>query len=134
MNPGDRIELLMEASLKTFAERNASYGNNFLNVGKAMLALFPNGITLQTAEDFTRFHILELNVVKLCRYCNNFVAGGHDDSIHDQGVYAFILQGIDEAVRQGDLFANHPRKTAGEDVEEIPFDPYDPSPLRKTNP
>jgi hypothetical protein len=95
------IEEICNSILKaaqTFKERNQAYGSNYLNVGRAMQALFPNGVHLKTENDFKRFHLLELSVVKLSRYCNNFSSGGHLDSIHDQGVYCFMIEGIDKDI------------------------------------
>ena len=61
-----------------------------------MCALFPNGIVLKTPEDHNRFGVLTMIASKLNRYCNNFESGGHADSIHDLGVYAFMLEELDE--------------------------------------
>jgi hypothetical protein len=84
---------------KIFEERNAVYGNNYLNVGGAMAAFFPDGVTLKTADDHNRFHIFMLGVVKLSRYCVNWDKGGHADSIHDNTVYSAMLESIDEEIR-----------------------------------
>lgn len=98
-NEVEEIYNSIKDAAETFKERNAAYGSNYVNVGKAMLALFPKGVTLKTEDDFKRFHLLELAVVKLSRYCNNFESGGHQDSIHDQGVYCFMIEGIDRSIR-----------------------------------
>lgn len=92
-------QFLTEAAA-TFKSRNAVYGNNYLNVGKAMAALFPDGVTLKTAEDHNRFHIFMLGIVKLSRYANNWDKGGHADSIHDNTVYSAMLESIDADIEE----------------------------------
>lgn len=91
-------EFLTEAA-DTFKARNAVYGNNYLNVGGALAALFPLGVTLTTADDFNRFHIFMLGVVKQSRYCNNWYDTGHADSAHDNTVYSAMLESIDHEIR-----------------------------------
>tara|TARA_Y100000310_G_scaffold344936_1_gene460617 strand:- start:2460 stop:2783 length:324 start_codon:yes stop_codon:yes gene_type:complete len=86
----------MEEGAKTFRERNAEYGNNYHTHGAVMKALFPFGADLKSVSDFNRFGIINMKVAKLTRYCNSFHAGGHKDSIHDDGVYSFMLEELDE--------------------------------------
>lgn len=85
----------MEEAFETFKTRNKEYGDNYLNHGRVMMALFPKGVNLKTIEDYNRFGIINMLVAKLTRYCQ----GGpksHQDSIHDLGVYAFILESLDD--------------------------------------
>ncbi len=91
-------EFLSEGAA-TFKARNAVYGNNYLNVGNAMAGLFPDGITLKTADDHNRFHIFMLGIVKLSRYANSFSKGDHADSSHDNTVYTAMLESIAEEIR-----------------------------------
>lgn len=86
-------ELLKQAQM-TFEERNKSYGSSYEKQGKVMTALYPDGITLKTEEDFNRFGVINMIISKICRYSNNF-KDGHLDSVHDLGVYSFILQELD---------------------------------------
>jgi hypothetical protein len=95
------VPSLLREGAKTYEERNKVYGDNYKNVGNVMKAMFPDGIKLETAEDFTRWHLLELKIVKLTRYANNFLTGGHLDSIHDDGVYSFMLEAIDKELNNG---------------------------------
>jgi len=98
------------AAAQLYQERNAVYGDNYKRVGPVMANLFPDGVNLKTDDDFMRFHLLELIVVKLTRYCHNYDAGGHEDSITDLGVYAFMLKEADQlAGGQGDLFSDDER-------------------------
>lgn len=99
MSEKTAAELLEEAG-NTYLERNSVYGNNYKNVGKAIAAFFPDGVVLKTPEDHERFHIFNLIMVKLSRYCVNWKVGGHQDSIHDAMVYCAILEEIDEFWRQ----------------------------------
>ena len=82
----------MEGMAATFRERNKVYGNNYLNVGNVMNALFPAGVQLSNEEDFALWHLFELIVVKLTRFANSNLT--HQDSIHDVGVYAAMIESI----------------------------------------
>lgn len=88
----------LEEAAQTFRERNAVYGDNYRNVGVALAGLFPAGVTLRTADDWNRMHILMLGIVKLSRYANNWT-NGHADSIHDNTVYSAMLESIDAEIR-----------------------------------
>lgn len=93
----------LRAAAVTSEERGKIYGDSRLNfdaIGKTLKGLFPEGIELTTHEDFARFCLVTMLAVKLARYTNNFHVGGHADSIHDLGVYAFILQDNDEWLKE----------------------------------
>lgn len=83
-------EILAQAA-NTYKERNKLYGSNYLNVGEAMKAFFPNGVELKTSNDHVRFHLFCWIVGKLTRYANQWDEG-HQDSIHDIVVYAAMLE------------------------------------------
>lgn len=87
---------LLAKMAKTFEERHRVYGDNYLKLGQVMSGLFPDGIELLDEADFVRFHLIVLKVVKLTRYCNNFLEGGHQDSIHDDAVYSAMLESVDQ--------------------------------------
>lgn len=88
----------MLEGMNTFKERNAVYKNNWWPAGRILREMFPSGITLKTEDDFTRFAVLVQKAGKMTRYAANFHEGGHSDSIKDDGVYSFILSGIDESI------------------------------------
>lgn len=77
---------------ETFRERNKVYGDNYKRVGAAMVAMFPQGVHLKTEEDFNRWHLFELMVVKLTRFANTGLV--HQDSIHDAAVYAAMVESL----------------------------------------
>lgn len=87
-------QILREAA-KTYEERNAIYGDNYLRVGKVMEAHFPEGVTIKTADDWNRLHIFLLGVVKDTRYITNWYKGGHQDSTRDKTVYGGMMEEID---------------------------------------
>lgn len=91
INGGD----ILEAAAATFRERNKVYGDNYLRIGEMMRGMFPDGLTVKTAHDWNRLHILLLGIIKLSRYAVNWDEGGHQDSIHDNTVYSAILEAID---------------------------------------
>lgn len=84
-------------ALATYRERNARYQDSFSRWGPVFAALFPDGVTIRTADDWNRVTTLGHVVDKLVRYTTHFGAP-HEDSIHDLGVYAFILEGIDAEI------------------------------------
>lgn len=81
---------VLEEAARTFRERNAVYKDNANVVGKVMVALFPNGVKLETAEDFHMWHLFELLIVKLTRFTNSGLT--HQDSILDLTVYGAMLE------------------------------------------
>jgi len=85
---------LLEKASDTFTERGDTYGDSVHRFGATMAALFPDGITLHGAQDWDRMGLLVQIVSKLTRYVNDFQTP-HLDSIHDMGVYAFMLEAED---------------------------------------
>jgi hypothetical protein len=74
-----------------FKQRNALYGSSYKTFGSIMVGLFPDGLNLKTAEDFSRFGMLNMMVSKMDRYTSNFSKGGHPDSLRDLSVYSAML-------------------------------------------
>ena len=94
---------IFKDSLATIIEREALFGSTSGDLGRALEALFPEGVTLETAEDFARFHDFQQVVAKINRYAKSFSEGGHLDSIHDAGNYAKLLEAQDlRAVAEDD--------------------------------
>jgi hypothetical protein len=94
------VSTLLNRLSELYAERNAVYKDNYLKVGGVMSAMFPDGMVLKTAEDFNRWHLFELAIVKLTRYVNQYEAGGHPDSIEDMIVYLSMVAGLDNAAAE----------------------------------
>lgn len=111
---GDNVAESLVGAAETFAERNKVYGNNYEMVGRIMQAMFPNGITLKTVEDYNRWHLFELAIVKLSRYAVNYEAGGHQDSIHDMIVYLAMVQELDRQA-EADKKPSYPPITVNAD-------------------
>jgi len=83
---------ILERMADTYAERNITYGDNWKKVGDVMNLLFPSGVVLKTPEDFNKWHLFELMIVKLTRFVNSELS--HQDSIHDIAVYAAMVESI----------------------------------------
>ena len=79
----------------TFRERNKTYNDNYVRLGHAMHSLFPQGLKIQTPQDWTRLYFFLLTQVKMSRYATQFEAGGHADSSLDACVYAAMLTAYD---------------------------------------
>lgn len=91
---------VLEQALAIFRQREKVYGGNKKRVGNIMAALFPDGVTLRTANDMERYQHLELAIVKLSRYVNNWDQGGHADSSLDAANYLAILTAIDANIAE----------------------------------
>lgn len=76
----------------TYKERSASYGDNWLKLGNVMQAMFPDGLTLKTPEDWNKFHLWFLSLIKMTRLAETKFS--HQDSAHDNAVYAAMLESI----------------------------------------
>lgn len=85
-------------SMNVIRGREALYGSGSDSLGGALAALFPEGLTLRTVEDFARFSDFQQVVAKLNRYARSFSEGGHLDSIHDAGNYAKLLEVQDRLI------------------------------------
>ena len=94
-----RVPEMLRECADTYEERNELYGDNYRNFGRAMQAMFPRGVECQSVDDFNRLGVLVQIVGKLGRYCEQFEAGGHDDSLLDLAVYSQMLRELDEEVR-----------------------------------
>jgi hypothetical protein len=101
----------MERALKTYRDRNRVYGNNYKRFGVIMHALYPDGVTINDAHQWNRFGIILQKISKLSRYVTDPMHG-HIDSIHDDGVYSFMLEELD--------------------AEDLNFDVSPPAPLVTT--
>jgi hypothetical protein len=94
------VTKFLNKSADTYKERNAVYKDNYLMVGRVMKALFPNGAPpLVTEEDYNRWHLFELAIVKLTRYVISW-DNPHQDSLEDMIVYLAMVGGRDEVLRK----------------------------------
>lgn len=84
----------MEDAAETYRARRGTYGPSEQKYADVMMALFPDGLTLKTRRDWLRFGLYTQIVGKVARYANDF-SNGHVDSMHDTGVYAFMLEAED---------------------------------------
>lgn len=84
----------LEEAAAIIRGRNAVYGDSVRPHAEAMAALYPNGITLKTPEDFARFSLVNMVIIKLTRYCAN--ERGHRDSVIDSINYLGALAEIDQ--------------------------------------
>lgn len=90
----DRLQRL--AAL--YKERNEDYGDNYKRWGKLMMALFPNGLTLRTEDDWNRMGVYTQAFSKFTRYAAQWGKGGHPDSCDDAAVYMTMLNELDHEI------------------------------------
>jgi len=89
----------MKEALRTMEERGKIYGpahDGFKINGKILEFMFSGKLELRSAEEFSRFLLFNMIQLKLCRYAVNLSKGGHKDSLHDAGVYCFLLEDFDD--------------------------------------
>jgi hypothetical protein len=91
---------LLETAAKTNKERGGKYKDSMFRSSEALVALFPDGLTLRTAEDWTRAQTLMQIVGKLGRYCSNWEELGHEDSALDNINYNAILASLDRMFKR----------------------------------
>lgn len=89
-------DIRLEKAAQLFRDRNTTYKDSYKNVGLLLKALFPDGITLDSEEDFNRFAVVVMIAGKLDRYFSNYEEGGHQDSLADLSVYAAMLAELDD--------------------------------------
>lgn len=105
----------MERALSTYRDRNRVYGNNYKRFGIIMHSLYPKGVDFTTPEQWNRFGIILQMISKLSRYVTD-PAAGHIDSIHDMGVYSFMLEELDAEQAGLDVLPPIPLTTVLRDV------------------
>ena len=71
-----RVVKLLKEEIEIFKSRDEEYGSVYKTFGVTLKAYFPDGITLLTEEDFTRFGALTTLLAKIQRYTANFKKGG----------------------------------------------------------
>lgn len=89
------MEAVLEEMRATFGERNEKYSENWRAMGPVMSAIFPDGITLRTNDDFIKFALFEWAIGKLVRFGRTGMT--HKDGVLDAAVYCAILKGYLDA-------------------------------------
>lgn len=95
MSPNRALQL----ALATMEERDAKYNRGYERIGKVMSSFFPNGITLDSADDFARYQTFAFMVSKMNRYAQQLTKGGHKDSALDLINYSAILTSLTKEVK-----------------------------------
>lgn len=95
-----RADLILKTMATTFVAKNKQYADNWEKVAKVFVALFPDGITLKTEEDFARFHFLDWTVGKFTRFVNTGLTD--TESVHDGAVYMAMLEALIKLQKEND--------------------------------
>lgn len=82
---------ILSTMADTYRERNKIYGDSYKHFGNTLHALFPNGLTVNSAEVWGRLAIFLAIIGKAQRYTADFEKG-HIDSTHDLPVYGAMLE------------------------------------------
>jgi len=95
-----KINDAFQEMAETFREKSTEYGESaVITIGKALQIIFSDGLILAKQEDFQRFFLLTMVLLKAIRYSQNLCGGGHEDSALDMAVYAAMLLGHDRAAK-----------------------------------
>lgn len=86
----------LRAAADLFEERNAAYGSNFVTMGPVLHAMFPQGLTVETPDEWQRIFSIVMFAMKTTRYASNIRRGGHRDSLDDQAVYSLMAAYTDD--------------------------------------
>jgi len=84
--------------------KGREYGHTYKDFGPLMTVLFPDGLEINTEEDWNKLGALSMVCHKLLRYANLF----HEDErsiqeLDDMGVYTFILEElVNDSMGHGD--------------------------------
>jgi hypothetical protein len=105
----------MERGAGTYRVRNKRYGNNYKRFGEIMMALFPNGLTINSVEHWNRMGVIHMIIAKMSRYVTD-PKKGHLDSAHDMGVYSFMLEELDAEAEGFDVSPPLPLVTTVQEV------------------
>lgn len=84
-----QTQRLLEQMRRTHHDRGITYKENYIALGKVMVALFPDGIALKTEEDFIRYDFLNWMMGKVTRFAQADLR--HVDSMLDASVYGAML-------------------------------------------
>src|SRR5574341_1100894 len=84
------VPLLLGEARETYLKRNKAYGDSYKRFGTIMANLFPDGFHPVTPDEWNRLGLLTMMVTKLVRHTNSKLT--HVDSMHDLGVYAFMME------------------------------------------
>lgn len=79
-----------------YAQRASVYGKDYQHLGQSLIGMFPDGLTLTTAEEFNRFALFIHVHGKVMRYAQTMLRGGHEDSLDDVSVYAQMMRECDD--------------------------------------
>jgi hypothetical protein len=82
-------------------DRGKVYKKDYHHLGESLKAMFPDGLTLTTTEEFNRFALFVHLHGKVMRYAQSMLTGGHADSLDDLAVYSMMAQECDQ-----ELFKN----------------------------
>lgn len=88
----DEIAKILSEAKATWDSRNAVYQDSYKQIEEVLGAFFPNGVTLKSAKDMSRYSTFCMCVGKLLRYSQVIEKTGHKDSAHDLINYAAILE------------------------------------------
>lgn len=90
----------MKEAVDVLIRKDKDYGNAKEVGGRIFELLFPDGITMKTAQEFNEHSTLIHIISKLVRYCNLRRGGERvnfesiNDTLLDLGNYAFMLKNM----------------------------------------
>jgi len=87
------MKFFLEKSIKIMNEKKKIYGHSYLTYGKIMNILFPEGIKIESEDDWNTIGVFNMILEKVIRLSNNLFDKKNIplDSSEDLIVYAAML-------------------------------------------
>jgi len=87
------VPIILNSAAQLFEAKNIEYGDAYKRHGKIMKEFFPDGLTLETEDDFFKFHLFELDVIKSNRIASCMADHqDHPDSWEDKIIYSAMAK------------------------------------------
>lgn len=87
---------ILKSAAGLFKSKNDEYGAGYKQLGDILFSLFPDGLALNSKDDFCRWATYTMILAKVNRYAQNFEGGGHEDSLVDLMVNSSMLIELDQ--------------------------------------
>ncbi len=85
---------VLHRAAEAFLKKNKEYGSAYLRHGEVIAQFFPEGITLKTPNDFFKFHMFNMDIMKSNRIASNLVKKkNHSDSWLDKMTFSSMVKG-----------------------------------------
>lgn len=89
------VPAALKKSADIYQSRNGNYKDCWLKTGEVLKIIFGENINLKSADDFTKFQVINMIISKVIRYVTSEMK--HQDSVDDLITYAAMLASLNAA-------------------------------------